>query len=112
MDLDFATDKLRRTCEQQALAMARWGPTHAPLVLRRLAELHAFSCLHDVWTHPALRLRALSGVAQGQYAVDARRPLRVRFVPDTRTRPIGDGLVDPRQVTALCILAIEEGHDG
>lgn len=110
MEIEFATRKLQKTCQDEKSLRRAWG-ADGPRVGRRLNELAAFEVLGHVPATPPWRRHQLKGDRDEQFAVDVRGSLRLVFavaVHPTPRRP--DGGIDLDRVTAITILEVVDYH--
>ena len=113
MDILFATEKLRKTCNSEKQLRRKYGDRQAKRIQQRLYELYAAETLADVSHLPPPRCHALVGDRAGQFAVDAVHPFRLIFEPAHDPTPITeDGSVDRSQITAIRIVDINEDYHG
>lgn len=75
MNIRFKTNKLRKSCEDQANREREYGPVRAKILARRLDDLRAANCLADLATLPQTRCHELIGDRRGQISVDFESPL-------------------------------------
>lgn len=111
MDISFATSKLAKECNDQALLVRRQGPRRAKLIRRRLDQLRFAVTLAEVRTLPQTRCHELTGDLAGKLAVDLDDPYRLLFEPSNDPIPQKpDGGLDWAHVTAVRILGVEDYH--
>ena len=108
----FATNELRKRCNDPREAQRAWGAQRAKLVSRRLDQLKAAPNLAAFMPTPG-RPHPLHGPRAGQFTVDLDGPYRLVFKP-------ADPLlsVDPKtkaliyeQVTSVRIQGVEDTHE-
>ena len=70
----------KRTCELYVSGKSRRLPPDViRRAMRKLAQLHAASTLHDLMVPPSNRLHALSGNREGQHAIRVNDQWRICF---------------------------------
>jgi toxin HigB-1 len=110
MELDFATNKLRKRLSSEKEMVREHGPDNARLLMRRLAVLLAAPSLAEVPTQRPERCHRLLGQREGQYAVDLKAGLRLIFRPDPQPPQTPHGNHDLTAVRRIIILAVEDYH--
>ena len=109
MDIEFRTEKLRKTCNDLRLLTKTYGADRAKKIRQRLDELRDARTLADMRFLPAARCHELAGERSGQLAVDISHPYRVVFSPIDPTEREGGGL-DWERVTAITVEEIVDYH--
>ena len=110
MDILFRTDKLRRLCNDDRVAMRSIGANGAKRLRQRLDDLAAAGCLEDMRTLPG-RCHELKGDRAGQLAMDLDGGRRLTFEPATEPRPKKvDGGLDWRGVTSIRVVEVGDYH--
>nr|WP_321329063.1 killer suppression protein HigA [Alcaligenes faecalis] len=109
MRIGFNDEKVRKICEQHAVAVKKLGDICSRKLQMRLAELEAASCVKDLVAgnpHP------LTGDRAGEFAVDLHRGFRLTFTPGNDPCPVkADGGIDWDKVTIISIEYIGDYHD-
>lgn len=110
MELEFASDALRKRLEDDKAMLKAYGERAKPLRLR-LTLLRQAVCLADVPHTPPPRRHKLSGTREGQFAVDLKHPWRLIFEPANDPLPrLDDGSLDLAAVTKVKILDVTDYH--
>ena len=109
MEIRFKDKKLRRLCEERAIAEKKLGAACARKLCARLSDLEAASVVTELPAgnpHPLQRDRA------GQFALNLAGGWRVVFAPANDPCPrYADGGIDWSQVTIVSIEYIGDYHD-
>lgn len=109
MEIIFGNSKLRKLCEQQAVAQKQLGQVCARKLRSRLADLTAVGSVREL---VAGRPHPLKGDRSGQFAVDLEGAKRLVFKPANDPIPCNeDGSIDWSKVTHVCIVFIGDYHD-
>lgn len=109
MEIIFGDSKLRKLCEQQAVAQKQLGQVCARKLRSRLADLTAVGSVREL---VAGRPHPLKGDRSGQFAVDLEGAKRLVFKPANDPIPCNeDGSIDWSKVTHVCIVFIGDYHD-
>ena len=69
MEVIFRTNELRRSYEETARAVRRWGPDVGRTYIRRIRMLYAVIDFHDAYQRPALRLHPLRSSQRGELSI-------------------------------------------
>ncbi|MCU7933563.1 MAG: killer suppression protein [Candidatus Thiodiazotropha sp. (ex Dulcina madagascariensis)] len=83
MDIVFLDRKLKKEYNDKQSLVRRHGEKRAKLIMRRLTQLHAASCLMVLappYSGPA-RCHELKGNKRGIFSVDLDHPYRLLFRP-------------------------------
>jgi len=111
VDITFASDSLRTTCESEKALKRAHGKWCAKKAMARLADLDAASSLETVRNLPG-RCHELKGDRAGQLAVTLADGKRLIFEPSEEPLPAKpDGGLDWTQVGAIRVLQILDYHD-
>lgn len=109
MEIRFKDQKLRKICEQQAVATKQLGAVGARKLRTRLADLEAADRVTDLTAgnpHP------LKGSREGQFALDLAGGWRLVFAAANDPVPRkGDASIEWSQVTIVSIEYIGDYHD-
>ncbi|MCF6257676.1 MAG: killer suppression protein HigA [Gammaproteobacteria bacterium] len=109
MEIRFNDKKLRRLCEERAVAERKLGAACARKLRARLSDLEAASVVTELPTgnpHP------LKGDRAGQFALNLAGARRLVFSPANDPCPRhADGGIDGSQVTIVNIEYIGDYHD-
>lgn len=81
MEVEFRTNKLKKQCENPAIAQKEYGAKMGFKLTQRVVELSAAISLQDIKCIPSARLHRLDGDRNTQYAVDLVHPYRLVFQP-------------------------------
>ena len=110
MDISFASPQLRDLVHDTRALQRHFGVDVARRVRRRLDDLHAASCLQDLYRGPG-RLHELAGDRKGELSMEVAGGLRLTFESANMPTPLkADGGLDWTGITAIRILAIEDYH--
>ena len=110
MQIIFATEALRKACNEQRRALKKWGERRASLVFRRLVELASVPRLSDMLTMPG-HCHELIDDRKGQLAVNLDGGYRLIFEPANEPVPQKpDGGIDWASVTAIRVLEVRDYH--
>lgn len=82
MEVSFRTNALRRCYENENEAAQQWGSVVGRKYIRRIAELMAEERFTDLFQIRALRLHALKGDKEGQYAITIHERWRLILAYD------------------------------
>ena len=106
----FASKKLRKQCNSLKVTQRTWGTRRGKLVMQRLDEITDADNLAILkLVHP--RCHPLTGDRQGQWSLDLEHPYRLIFeVANDPIPELESGGVDPRRVTVVRILEVEDTH--
>jgi proteic killer suppression protein len=108
--ITFATTKLEKLCQTEKLAVKKYGPKRARLLLLRLQHLDAAPNLHVMRNLPG-RCHELKGDRAGMLSVDLDGPYRLLFVPEQPELVKEDGGLDWARVDSIIIHEVEDTHD-
>jgi len=103
MEIRFASAKLKKEFESQALLQKRYGE-QANKIQLRLALLKASPNLASVPKGKPDRCHELKGERKGTFAVDLIHPFRLLFEPS------GNPVPSMEKVTSIRILGVEDYH--
>ena len=111
MEVKFRTRKLARVFGRQELLQREYGQENARIIMRRMSVLLAAPTLKDVPATKPERRHQLEGSRSAQFAVDAKNPYRIVFVPANDPVPmLVNGGYDLSRITAITIVAMEDYH--
>ena len=102
MKIVFATDELRKECNNQELLIKRFGPTIARLMRRRLDELFNSEVLEDLRSMPHVNI---GGADWPDLAMDLQPPYRLIFRP---VQTDGNGIADWKKIDSILILGLRK----
>ncbi len=109
MELTFATNKLRKLCETQSLAVKKLGDVGARKLRARLSDLQVAATPLEL---VAGRPHQLKGSDYGSIALDLDGGRRIVFEPTHKPIPMKpDQSIDWKKVTEVRILYIGDYHD-
>ena len=110
MDIFFKTNKFAKECNDLKKLVQRYGAENAKRIRSRFDDLSAAPNLEAMRTLPG-RCHELTGNMAGLLAIDAKHPYRLIFEPAHDPIPCKvDGGLDWSEVTAICVLRIEDYH--
>lgn len=109
MEIDFASKKLRKLCEDRQHAKATLGGDGARKLATRLADIEAAATVSDlVAGHP----HPLHGDMAGSFALNLDQGRRLVFEPNDDPIPVlDDGSTDWKRVSHVKISFIGDYHD-
>lgn len=110
MRIFFKTAKLEKVCTSAQRAKKQYGQRGGKLLLLRLQQLAAVSCLSDMRNLPG-RCHELTGDLAGFLSVDLVHPLRLLFEPEKPPPVKADGGLDWDQIEGVVICRVEDTHD-
>jgi proteic killer suppression protein len=111
MEIQFKTDKLRKSCTDAKVMIKTHGPERAKILRRRLDQLLAAPTLAVMRGLPG-KCHGLSGDQNGTLAIALDGPYRLIFEPAVNPPPqLADGGLDWQEVTAVRVLEVENYHD-
>ena len=111
MEIVFASDKLRKLCNDRKKIQKKYGQNQGRKLRRRLDDLDAANVLEDCRLLPG-DCHELKGTRAHQLAMDLAGGYRLIFEAAHNPTPRKeDGGLDWAQVTAVRILEIEDYHD-
>ncbi len=109
MEIRFKDKKLRRLCEERAVAEQKLGAACARKLRARLSDLEAASVVSEL---PAGNPHPLKGDRAGQFSLNLAGGWRLVFAPANDPCPRhADGGIDWFQVTIVSIEYIGDYHD-
>ncbi len=111
MDIEFASAKLQKLCEQTMKADRELGPKVAEKLRLRLTQLGGCDTLADMRCFPAARFHRLTGNRDGQYAVDLGGGMRLVVVPSQSARTLPAGGLDLASVSAVTVIYVGNYHE-
>ena len=111
MEISFKSEKLRKLCTEQRIAVREHGSVRANKIRVRLDDMAAAENLAVMRTLPG-HYHELTGDRKGQLAVSLDGPYRLIFEPANEPVPCNaDGGLSWVEVTAVRILEIVDYHD-
>jgi proteic killer suppression protein len=111
VDILFKTDKLELLFHDDAQLEKKWGPDMAQRIRRRLDDLRAVECLHDVRGIPGA-VASAGGKSLGKFSLIVQHPHGLLFeVVDERPAKKRAGSLDWAKVTAVRVLGIGPPND-
>lgn len=112
MQIEFASSKLRKRCEDKSQAVRAWGEQQARKVLQRLAEIQAAENIAELCKVPGAACHRLKAERDGQFAVYLVHPFRLVFEPTGDESLYKDGTsIIAARVTRVKILEVVDYHD-
>jgi proteic killer suppression protein len=112
LDIAFASEQLRKLCNNSAAVRKKYGQGNAKKLLTRLEDLASATCLEDV-RHLAGHCHELTGDRAGQLAMSLEGGWRLIFTPAHDPLPRRrDGSLDWTRVSAIEVLEIVNYHKG
>ena len=113
MEIHFNQRKLAKVLNSHQEIIRKYGQDNGKKIMQRLGELKAADNLEQISYLPPPARHELVGDRKGQYAVYAKHPWRIVFVPFHSPIPVKeDGGVDLNKVTKILILEIVDYHRG
>jgi proteic killer suppression protein len=106
----FESTKFESVCVDKRKARKEYGTQGGDLLIRRIQELRAAPCLHDMRNMPG-RCHELKGNLAGMLAIDLKHPRRLLFKPEPPTPQKEDGGLDWSHVEGVVICRVEDYHD-
>lgn len=112
MNIIFKTSKLQKIMNSQEKSIREYGSLRAGLLGRRLDTLKGADNLEAIRHLPQMRCHELTKNLKGQLSVDLDHPYRLLFTVANDPIPKRpDGGLDWREVTAICVIGIEDTHE-
>ncbi len=111
MQIEFASKKLAKECNDFQLLRRRYGDRRAKVLRRRLDEIDAARTMAQLATLPAGRYHELVGNRKRQISADLDHPYRLIFKPADPVPLRADGGLDWEAVTVVVILEIADTHE-
>ena len=112
MEIHFQGRKLEKACMNQSQRTRTYGPVCGKQLEYRLSDLKDAENLDAMRLRPQAKCHELAGDRKGTLAISLKQPYRLIFEPAHHLVPRKpDGGLDWTQVTAICILAVEDYHD-
>ncbi len=109
MHIEFLSPQLRALCTSERQAVRELGQSGAKKLFARLADLKAADYVDEL---VAGKPHPLKYDRSGQFAVSLEGGKRLVFQSDNEPVPLdGDGMVDWKRVTRVCIVFIGDYHD-
>ena len=109
MEITFRDSKLRKLCEQQAVAKNKLGQVCARKLRSRLSDLQAAESVQEL---TAGRPHPLKGDRHGQFALNLQGGVRLVFEPANDPVPFNqNGSISWAKVSKVCIVFIGDYHD-
>lgn len=110
MDIVFQSSKTAKLFNNDKKLIKTYGPENAAKIRERLDKLRAATVLEDLRNTPG-RLHQLTGDRAEQFSLDLMQPYRLLFTVANDPIPRKpDRGVDWTQVTAVCIIEVEDTH--
>ena len=111
MEIRFASERLKKSCEMSGERKKRWGELAAGKLKARLDELDAALTLDDMRNLPG-RWEQLTGDRKGQLSCRLTGGLRLIVHPTRQPPPAKpDGGLDWRAIDQVTILEVVDYHD-
>ena len=112
MLISFKNQKLMKKCSEIKRAIRAYGEVGGKLLVKRMNELSAATCLNDLVNLPQARCHELKGRSKGMFSVDLEYPYRLVFEPTDNPIPKKqDGGLDWKNIKSIKILGVEDTHD-
>jgi len=108
VEIIFSNKNIRELCEQEKIAVKKFGTACARKLWLRLQALEAAACVGEL---VAGRPHPLKGDRAGQFALDLEGARRLVFSAQEPYPEQQDGSVDWPRVAAVCIEYIGDYHD-
>ena len=118
MEIEFESGSQKKLFESSAKLRKKYGEKNAKLLMRRLGELRAASCLDDIRNLPGPSPRPRlhqhtrkKSQKKAVFTVDLIHPLRLVFEVAHDPEPqLPGGGVDWLQVTKILIKGVDDPH--
>ena len=111
MNIQFATSKMRKLCNNYKKLTKKYGLEQAKLIRRRLDEIFASENLAVLGSLPQARCHELKGILKGKLSVDIAQPYRLIFSPADNPIPLKkDGGLDWEKVRNVIVDKVEDPH--
>lgn len=111
MEVSFATEQLKRTCESPAERKKRFGEPFADKLRGRLDDLDAAQSMDDMRHLPG-HWEELTGGRKGQLSCRLAGGLRLIVTPTCQPLPAKpDGGIDWRAIDPVNVLEVVDYHD-
>lgn len=111
MDIQFSTERLKKTCESKAERTRRFGAAAAAKLKARLDDLDAAGCLDDMRNLPG-HWEELTGDRKGEFSSRLVGGLRLIVKPTRQPPPAKpDGGLDWRAVDSVTVIDVVDYHD-
>ena len=111
MDVYFGASDLARCYERSRIAIRTWGDQGGRRYIQRINELKAAPTLADLRRLPQVRLHALTGDRDDQFAVDVEHPKRIILEPYGEPESyLGPSGIDENKVTAITVIEVLDYH--
>lgn len=111
MEVSFATERLKKTCESPAERKKRFGEPCAGKLKSRLDDLDAAQSMDDMRHLPG-HWEELTGGRKGQFSCRLAGGLRLIVAPTRQPPPAKpDGGIDWRAIDQVNVLEVVDYHD-
>lgn len=111
MEISFATERLKKTCESTAERKKRFGEPAASKLKTRLDDLDAAQSMEDMRHLPG-HWEELKGDRKGQFSCRLAGGLRLIVCPIRQPPPTKpDGGLDWRAIDQVTVLEVVDYHD-
>lgn len=111
MDIDFASNKLQKICNDHSVAVRKLGINCATKLRNRMDDLRAAPSLEVLRPPFPGRCHELKGDKEGVLSLDLEHPFRLLFEPLKNPPPTrSDGGLDWSQIDVVIITSIEDTH--
>jgi proteic killer suppression protein len=115
LGIAFAAESLRKEFENAGKLRRKHGARRAGLIMQRMSEFLAATCLEDLRYLPGPRLHQYvrrKGQAKATFSVDLDGGYRILFEADHDPEPpLPGGGVDWTKVTKILIREVTDPHD-
>ena len=110
MDIGFATTKLEKVLNSEALIRREYGDVNGHKIMLRMAVFAAAPSLDHVPKTKPERCHQLTGDRDEGFAVDIEHPFRLLFRAQEPIPRKPDGGIDLTAVTRIVIIGIKDYH--
>jgi toxin HigB-1 len=111
MEVKFANERVRKTCESAAERKKRFGEPAATKLKTRLDDLDAAQSMEDMRNLPG-HWEELTGKRKGQFSCRLAGGLRLVVCPSRDPAPVKpDGGLDWRAIDQVTVLEVVDYHD-
>ncbi len=111
MLIHFRSTKLEKTFSTEKELIRTYGVEQGRLLMRRISEIRAVSCLSDLRQLPQLRAHELTGDRKGQISITVRHPYRlILLTANTPVPKLPDGGLDWAAVTEVTVVEVIDYH--
>ena len=111
MYIYFKKRKLEKAFNSRKLLQRLFGKVCADIIEQRYFELNSAETLEHVFLLGTTGVHQLDGDRKGEFAVDAKQPFRIIFIPNHDPVPLKeDGGFDLSRINEITIIKVEDYH--